>query len=256
MEKHIIEFEGREFPVVEPTIELWNKMSVLKDLYSEEDFSLMMISIATGLSTDELREAEWEGVYNTSQYLANYFLQEGEKFYNEFEFEGQKYRFINLDKLTFGEFIDIDEFLSKPESERMSKMNHLMALFYREVNEDGTLPPYNAVLVPDRSEKFRKLPLKYLRSSLNFFFSFRKHLEKKYPLIFIPNEGEIDKDNKNSFEGFWGWYSILVYLSGEDILKIQEIASKNLIEVFNYLTYMKDLTMLRERELKKTLQKV
>jgi hypothetical protein len=256
MEKHIIEFEGREYPIVEPTIELWNKMNLLKDLYEEKDFALMMISIATGLSVDDLQEADWEGVYNTSNYLADYFLNEGDKFYNEFEFDGQKYRFINLEKLTFGEFIDIDEFLSRPVSERVSKMNFLMALLYREVDQDGNLRPYNGYEVPPRSEIFKQLPLKYLRGSLNFFFSFREHLTKKYPLIFGEGLVESEVENKKSFEGFWGWYSTLVYLSGENILKIQEIASKNLIEVLNFITYMKDLTMLRERELKEQLKRV
>ena len=89
-----------------------------------------------------------------------------------------------------------------------------------------------------------------------FFFSFRKHITSKYPLIFTQDDIPIEVESEKSFEGFWGWYGTLVYLSGENILKINEIASKGLIEVLNYLTYMKDLTMLRERELKKQMNKI
>lgn len=35
---------------------------------------------------------------------------------------------------------------------------------------------------------------------------------------------------------------------------MQEVAKKPVVEVFNFLTYMKDLNMLREKELKKTLK--
>jgi len=61
-------------------------------------------------------------------------------------------------------------------------------------------------------------------------------------------------ETKETFEGFWGWYASLVYLSGENLLQIQEVAKKPLLEVFNFLTYMKDLNMLRDKEMKKTLK--
>jgi len=63
-------------------------------------------------------------------------------------------------------------------------------------------------------------------------------------------------ESEKTFEGFWGWYSTLVYLSGEDLLKVNDVAKKNLFEVLNFLTYMKDLNMLRERELKKQMSKL
>ena len=62
-------------------------------------------------------------------------------------------------------------------------------------------------------------------------------------------------ETEKTFEGFWGWYATLIYLSNENILQVQEVAQRNLLEVFNFLTYMKDLNMLRERELKKQLKK-
>ena len=60
-------------------------------------------------------------------------------------------------------------------------------------------------------------------------------------------------ETNKSFEGFWGWYNTLVYLSNEDLLKVQEVAARPLLEVLNFLTYMKDLNAYRDRELKKQL---
>jgi hypothetical protein len=216
---------------------------------------LLLISIATGLDIEEIKDANWESIYDASNSLADYFLTQSEKFYNDFIFNGQKYRFIDLDNLTFGEFIDIDEFLSRPLTKRQSELNHLMALFYREVGDDNKLVKYDASKVGDRALLFKMLPVKYLKGSMSFFFAFREHITKKYPLLFSSDGIQDNLETEKTFEGFWGWYATLIYLSNENILQVQEVAQRHLLEIFNYLTYMKDLNMLRERELKKQLKK-
>jgi hypothetical protein len=254
MERHYIEFDNKEYEVPEPTIELWNRLNTLKELQSEEEFTLSIISLSTGLTLEQVREADYFMAWETANYLTDYFLKEGEKFYPTFEFRGVNYKFIDLENLTFGEFIDIDTHLSQPAHKRQSELNLLMALLYREVDDDGKVVKYDGSKVKERAELFRHLPIKYLRGSLNFFFSFRKHITRKYPLIFTTQDEVVEIQDKPGFESFWGWYASLVYLSGEDILKVQEIAAKNLLEVFNFLTYMKDLNMLRERELNKQIK--
>jgi hypothetical protein len=169
MEKHYIVFDGKEYEVQEPTIELWNQLNTLKDLGDHKDFILTLISLATGLQVQEIEQAKWEGVYETSLYLTDYFLNQPDKFFNEFEFKGKKYRFMDLENMTFGEFIDIDSFLQQEQSKRQANMNMLLALLYREVDEDGNIIPYNANDVKDRSQIFRALPVKYLRGSVGFF---------------------------------------------------------------------------------------
>lgn len=169
MEKHYIVFDGKEYEVQEPTIELWNQLNTLKDLGEERDFILTLISLATGLDVKDIEQANWEGVYETSRYLSEYFLNQPDKFYNEFEFKGKKYRFMDLENMTFGEFIDIDSFLSQEQSKRQANMNMLLALLYREVGEDGKIIPYSGGDVKDRSQIFRGLPVKYLRGAVGFF---------------------------------------------------------------------------------------
>lgn len=178
MEKHYIEFKGKEYKVEEPTIALWGKLNSLKELYDDNDFSILIISLATGLSTDQLRESSWQGVYETASYLSSYLLKDGDKFYNEFEFRNRKYRFIDLENLTFGEFIDIDEFLSRDPSQKISDLNHLMALLYREVDTNGKMTPYDASLLSGRSELFKQLPVKYLRGSMVFFYNLETILQR------------------------------------------------------------------------------
>jgi len=177
MEKHYIVYDGNEYEITEPTIEFWNRLVLLKDLYEDKDFSLMIISMATGLDIDEIKKADWEGVYETSNYLADYFLNISDKFYNTFEFKGKKYQFIDLENLTFGEFIDLEEFFSRPVSKKQTELNYLMALLYREVDEDGKLTPYDATKVMERATLFRALPIRYMRGAQRFFFHLRRILQ-------------------------------------------------------------------------------
>lgn len=179
METHYITYEGKDYKIEEPTIELWNRINTMKDLTDESEFHLYLISITTGLSIEQLKEADWEGVYDAASLLVDYFLgDDNGKFYNEFEFNGKRYKFINLDKLTFGEFVDIDEYLSRPLSKRNAELNLLMALFYREVDSNGDVIPYDASKLEERALLFKFLPIKYLKGAMSFFLRLENILQK------------------------------------------------------------------------------
>lgn len=178
MEIHYIEYEGVEYKIPEPTIELWNQINTAKEFKDNKEFVIYLLSIVTGIPVDNLLDAEWESMYETSNYLAEYFLSTSEQFYNEFTFEGKTYRFIDLDRLTFGEFIDIDEFLSRPLLQRQKELNQLMALLYREVDINGNLTKYNGMEVEARAKTFKRLPVKYLRGAMRFFFHLDIILQK------------------------------------------------------------------------------
>ena len=66
---------------------------------------------------------------------------------------------------------------------------------------------------------------------------------------------EDETQDKQTNEQRWGWYHALIYLSKEDILKIDEITQQPFMKVFNFLTYTKWLDKKREQELQKQLKK-
>lgn len=181
MEKTIIEYDGKEYEVKEPTILLWNKLSMLKDLQNDEDFAITLISLSTGLSHEEIRDADWYSIIETSEALSEFLLNQSHDFHNEFEFEGEKYRFIDLQNMTFGEFIDIDEYLRQPAAKKQSELHYFMALLYREVDENGKLTPYDIGKVKERSEKFKYLSIKYLNGAMRFFLTLRNILDENTP---------------------------------------------------------------------------
>lgn len=178
MKRITITYNDKEILVNEPTIEMWTRLSAWKDILDEQDFVLKLISESTGLSDKDIKKADWYDIMSVAAILTEYLTEQSSEFVNEFEFQGKKYRFVDLPNLTFGEFIDIDTILSKEEHERKTMLNVLMAMLYREVSKDGKLSEYDASKVPERAELFKKLPVKYLQGSMSFFLRLEKILQK------------------------------------------------------------------------------
>jgi hypothetical protein len=169
MEKQYVKYKGKNYLINEPTIEDWSKIMILQEWSDEREFSTILLSQITGLSQEEIENADYQEILDAAQTISEYFLVESSEFKNEFEFNDKKYRFLDLPNLKFGEFIDIDGFLTKPVIEKKKEMNLLMAMLYREVGEDGNYLPYDSSKVQLRAEEFKKLPVKYVNGASSFF---------------------------------------------------------------------------------------
>lgn len=183
--KNKIEYKGVDYELKEPTIEVWQKLVALKDWADDTEYNITLISSLCDLTEEQVKLAPWDEIVEASQILSNYVIQDGKKFYKEFELQGQVYRFIDLPNLTFGEFIDIDTFLQKPEHEKKNEMNMMMAMLYREVGLNGKILEYDSVRLQNRAEKFKKLPVKYVNGATSFFLRLEKTLHQGIPLSFV-----------------------------------------------------------------------
>ena len=173
-----IEYQGKDYEVKVPTIEMWGRLVAWKDILEEKDFLVKLISESTGLPEDDVRQADWFDILNIGSYLTEHLITQTTDFHNEFDFKGKKYRFLDLPNLSFGEFIDIDTILSKDEHERKSSLHTLMAVFYREIGEDGKLVPYDSGKVAGRAELFKQLPMMYVNGSMSFFLRLEQILRR------------------------------------------------------------------------------
>ena len=167
-------YKGKEYEVDEPNVEMWSKLVLLQEWTDEREFCVKLLSFTTGLTEEEIENSDYMEVVKLSNEISTFLTQDGDKFYNEFSFNNKNYRFLDLPNLTFGEFIDIDTYLTKEPHEKKKEMPLLMAMLYREVDENGNYKPYNSKELQVKAEEFKKLPVKYVRGSTNFFF----HLEK------------------------------------------------------------------------------
>lgn len=68
-------------------------------------------------------------------------------------------------------------------------------------------------------------------------------------------EGENNEQDKEtdeeSFGKYWGWFGVLASVANQDITKMGEITKYPLTYVLNYLTYMKDLGEIKEKQLRR-----
>jgi hypothetical protein len=208
MVKSYVSYDGKEYEVKEPTISTWSKLNALRDFSDMTEWSVEVIGMSTGLSVDQIKDGRWEDIMLVATNITNYFLNQGNKFHKEFEFGGVKYGFIDLNNLTFGEFVDLDTYLSKPQIERQKELHIQMALLYREVGEDGKLVKYDGSKVEARAEKFKDLPIIYVQGALNFFFHLERVLHRNirsylWKLIKVKTQMKIEMI-RNIFSSFGG----------------------------------------------------
>jgi len=178
MKKVLIEYQGNDYELKPLTIETWNAVQIAGDLQEGYEFIVNLISMMTGISQEDVLKAKRKEIDKAFQYVQEYITQKENRFYSDFEFQGKKYKFIDLDNLTFGEFIDLDTFLQKSEVERKKELNLLMALLYRETDDKGVIRPYNGLEVKERAESFKNLDMKYVQGALLFFSTFVSILRK------------------------------------------------------------------------------
>ena len=185
-------YKGKEYQVEEPTVEMWSKLVLLQDWTDEREFCVKLLSFTTGLTEEEIENSDYMEVVKLSTEISTFLNKDGDKFYNEFSFNGKNYRFLDLPNLTFGEFIDIDTYLNKEPHEKKKDMPLMMAMLYRELDENGNYKPYNSKELLTKAEEFKKLPVKYVRDSPLIdgvnplsFYSYSILLRLPYYLCFI-----------------------------------------------------------------------
>lgn len=184
MKNQFITYKGKKYTISEPTIESWSKLVALQEWTDEREFAIILISHITGLSKEEVEETDWQETLSASQSIADYLTIGSKEFKNEFDFDGKKYRFIDLPNLKFGEFVDIDTFLTKSPNDKQKEMNLLMAMLYREVDESGQVMSYDSKMVAERAEKFKKLPIHLVHGAISFFLRIEKILRGSIKLSF------------------------------------------------------------------------
>ena len=180
-------YKNKQYQIEEPTVEMWSKLTLLQEWTDEREFCVRLLSFTTGLTEEEIENSDYMEVLKVSTEISNFLNEDGDKFYNELDFNGKKYRFLDLPNLTFGEFIDIDTYLSKEPHEKKREMPLLMAMLYREIDEEGNYKPYNSKELQLKAEQFKKLPVKYVRGATNFFFHLEKTLQGNFQASFKQN---------------------------------------------------------------------
>lgn len=166
-----IEYQGKKYEVKEPTIETWKNIMVFKDLLDEEEMYVKMISEVTGLSVAQIKEADALQIRIAGNKLWRHLNQESKELHRNIEHKGVHYTLVDVNKISFGQFVDIDTFLKKDESYKVANLNELAAYLYCE---SGTT--YSDSDFTKRIEAFKDLPVKYIEASIFFLVNLAEGL--------------------------------------------------------------------------------
>lgn len=141
----------------------------LQGILDDTDMFIKVLEMTTGLTQEEILSADAKEVREAGALVFNYLNQQDKKVVNEFDHNGITYQFLDMSDISFGQFVDIDTFLTKDESYRIQNLNELAAYLY---TEKGT--KYGEGKIKKRIKAFEDLPIKYLEGSVFFLLNSAK----------------------------------------------------------------------------------
>ena len=241
-----IEYGGEHYVLQEPTIKVWSEVMKFRELLDDEELYIKMISVITGLKREDILKADASQINEVGEKLKTYLWRESKQLFPEFTHNKITYRLCDFNKMSFGQFVDIETFLKKDESYRIANLNELCAYLYCEKDLN-----YSDSDFQKRIEVMKDVPVKYVESSLFFFVEFRKGITKTFSTLFPETAVVEDNEDKNNFGEFWGWYAIISRLAEDRIWLFNEITNLPLISCLNHVSYIYDVNQQRKQEAEK-----
>lgn len=176
----MIEFKikGNEYKIEDVTIQQYYD---IQDLIVRQDFAakVEIVSKISGCSINDLKLLEkhqfvvlWDSI------VENYLnLEDSTPFHKTFVYKDELYGFLDMSKITLGEFADMDVVKSDPMSQK--KLHIMMAILYRPAiqitDKWMEVEAYDSDNMMRRAEIFLDLPIKYVAGALNFFLAVSKY---------------------------------------------------------------------------------
>lgn len=176
----MIEFKikGKEYKIEDVTIQQYYD---IQDLIVRQDLAakIEIVSKIAKCPIEDLKLLEkhqfvvlWDAI------VENYLnLEENTPFHKSFIHKEKLYGFLDMSKITLGEFADMDVIKADPMSQK--KLHIMMAILYRPaiaITEKWMeVDPYDSDTMMHRAEEFLDLPIKYVTGALNFFLAVSKY---------------------------------------------------------------------------------
>lgn len=237
-----IDYELPEEITVSHYAELMRRMS-----YSQTDFekSVDLITVLLGIPYQTIIQFEPEKLYELTAYLQEKLESCNIEFQKSFKWRGVEYGALNLNKMTFGEYIDIANYM-KSDKYIYININKICAVLYRPVISNKknkvVIAPYDLEQQEELAELFVDLPVKYFFGVINNLFNYVNQIKKDFNVLF--DELKLDvperKKDKNSEDedSNLPWYKMIMALVDDDFTKINYATARPVVECFNHLTYI------------------
>ena len=249
-----VEIDGVEYTLPkEITVshygEVMRRMSFSDD---DMDKAFDIIGVLLNIPYNLLRELDPDKIADLSIFLQNKMNQCDVPYIQSFKYKGTEYGGIVLNKMTFGEYVDIVNYI-KDEVSIYMNIHKLCSLLYRPIVNKKVIP-YDLEQQELQYELFKDLPAKYFFGAFKNLYIYLTQMKKEFVVLFGDDEdrrtieGEIDKPKDDGSN--LPWYKMIMALTGDDFTKIEYVVSRPVVECFNHLTYIR---IRNEEERKKYL---
>ena len=237
----------------------WSEIDVLqfkeiRELYSiEEVFNreIEILAIVADVSSEELEDLDIEEVTAMINEI-KFVNSEPSK---QYKHQVNDYHFKPLDKLTIGEYIDLEFYFSKDYNQHIC---HIASIFYRQksINQWGVtvFEPYD-FSPRQRFELFEDYCINDIYGIVPEFIAFRENFMDTYGNLFHDETDSDEEEDKpttsqeskdlqlKKSEMKWGWERLIYSLCNEDLTKFEEVTNLPLIMTFNMLAMKKELNI-------------
>lgn len=164
------------------------------------------------------------------------------------------YTFKPFEKLSLGEFIDIEHYFK----DGIKNLSYICAILFKKVKIDEwsniNYEPYTYDL-NTRQELFLDIPITDVFNIWTSYSKFRENFVQTYqPLFSQKGDGDDEEMDEMTAEekkqadlesrySKWAWENMVYSLANEDITKVNEITDMPLIFVFNMVSMKEELSM-------------
>ena len=181
--------------------------------------------------------------------------------FDEINIKGIKLRYKPIHTLTFGEYLDILNYIKNDD------IHSLYCIFWRSVIKERTL--LDNYILEDYNFDINWRKKLFHNESIQYYFQIKEDIErldsiinKNYKTIFTEDKEEdvivedLDARTKAQYEherkikesfSKNAWEYTVYSLCNDDITKINEVYSQNLFTVFNFLKLRKDLELRNKK---------
>ena len=234
--------KGTEYTVKEPTIRDYYK---IQHLFAKQEVNAK-VEILSELSECPVQTLKLLDKY---QFLTLWNelvegplnISESTPFHKTFMMNDNMYGFLDLDKVSLGEFVDMDILRNDPQSQQ--KLHVMMAILYRPAiwitDKWLSVDKYDSDSLEKRAELFMDLPLKYVYGSLNFFLQVSKYLLETTLDSLI---SQVDREKMTELE------KEMIEITSHIMLELLEIGPKSSTlqqeKMLQKLTRLQDLAQL------------
>ena len=236
----------------EVSVSQWLELNTIDQLEYNSVFlqTIEALSILSDTDPEELEDLDPEELINLARNVS--FIQREPSNKPKELVKGLKLK--PLDRLTLGEFIDLEHYAMQ----FVQNFDILLSILYKrwKTDEWGNLifEPYSYSIM-SRKLLFHEVSINEVYGAVKNYIDYSNDFKKRYENLFNPiieeEETELDEDDlkaeaEEKVFTKWSWEKLLYDLSNQDLTKIDAVTDLNLIFVFNMLSMVEELQLNKD----------